>query len=144
MGNWKEVSVITEVTCIGCKTLSDATTYLSSQELPATAPSQTTFSPQSSVDMSEVRGHKIPKRVLGEIAAAGGHNVLLIGAPGCGKSMLAKRMTTISPPPYVNGSHRCHSYPLLCGNTDTRWIAIGTTISITTSFHFYVCYDWDF
>ena len=45
--------------------------------------------------MSEVRGHQTPKRVL-EIAAAGGHNVLL-GAPGCGKSMLAKRMTTILP-----------------------------------------------
>ena len=52
---------------------------------------------ESSMDFQDIKGQQTSKRVL-EIAAAGGHNVLMTGPPGSGKSMMAERLSTILPP----------------------------------------------
>ncbi|MBD3639918.1 MAG: YifB family Mg chelatase-like AAA ATPase [Marinobacter sp.] len=64
--------------------------------VPGTTREQAADARQPVADLSEVRGQRVPRRAL-EVAAAGGHNLLLFGPPGTGKSMLASRLPGILP-----------------------------------------------
>lgn len=66
-------------------------------ELDLVAPGQSPGIPPGGPDLADVRGQHVPRRAL-EVAAAGGHNLLMFGPPGTGKSMLASRMPGILPP----------------------------------------------
>lgn len=97
--NTDEASLCREGTIFSAKSLTEVTRWLHKQsKLPEVEPVlHRTDQWQSSGDLSEVKGQAQARRAL-EIAAAGQHNLLFIGPPGTGKTMLASRLSGILPP----------------------------------------------
>ena len=95
--NAVEAAQVDGLAVIGVTTIQDVVGFLrGTWRPPAIGPSETRSEPATSADLSEVRGQDEARRAL-EVAAAGGHNLLMVGSPGAGKTMLARRLPTILP-----------------------------------------------
>lgn len=120
--NASEASIVTGINVYAIKNVSELISHLANEKnIEPTPPTIISKNPVSELlDFSDVRGQESVKRAL-EITAAGGHNILMIGPPGSGKSMLASRMPTILPEMSFDEMLECTTIYSICGALNKKY-----------------------
>lgn len=97
IGNAPEASLVGNIEILAAGSLSEAVSILHSGQIPPIPAVAAVADRPASADFSQVKGQEGAKRAM-EIAASGGHNLLMFGPPGAGKTMLARCLPSILPP----------------------------------------------
>ena len=114
--NAAEAAVVQPLDVIPVSSLAEAVEAINAPASARRPPRPAPFSASAppALDLSEVRGQSLARRAL-EVAAAGGHNLLMVGPPGAGKTMLARRVPGILPPLSFDESLESTAIHSICG-----------------------------